>query len=604
MPADMSFSTNASPDFLVDDGLADPDDYSSVSSDDIHIGISTRPQLPHVLSANVLSKTLSPRLTGGIVSPAPSSPRRCSQSAYRNSPLPHAVLQPTRPTSDTPPRAPPDSRGRRRGSLAQSQNDYDERRDSNNRTSFVSPSKEHDGAEADETSHEVNHEPAAALRLAEHYARLRNQRAYVRKLRQSKDEVDREFMAAAQALIADNPQLSQLHKLFKNMHDIRLVHQAAESHLEEITDELQHFQADPDSAGSFYATTTGPSGTALFKVKDRDNRPDNSDKIAALWGITGDRPQNSHALYEKKLREALGELQLAKELLANTQMKREAFQAQKSLPLAEDTLGMLEAYGDAGRKKALELRAMALMTEDDYEQLREYDELEQSAKRDIETYTNRISLLEQECRENGVSLPSSYFPQRAHGPDSREEIRLAPVPFDGKDESATLAHPVFPLLLSNPTHLFHEFPQTALQSLRMAIQLPPNSPVRAKQVSEAALEANMDSLLSTVESDDKSEFINRWLLHKLHSSAMEAELLWTTVRARLKILDIDRWQRHVLHFWWRDDPVDPVPAGIGNNGTDKTAPYADPGAEFNRLPYSDSGQLDGLRHWKLDDSWL
>jgi hypothetical protein len=46
----------------------------------------------------------------------------------------------------------------------------------------------------------------------------------------------------------------------------------------------------------------------------------------------------------------------------------------------------------------------------------------------------------------------------------------------------------------------------------MALQLPRGAPLRAKQVNDAAREANIDSLLSTVESDDKSEYINRWLL--------------------------------------------------------------------------------------------
>jgi hypothetical protein len=85
---------------------------------------------------------------------------------------------------------------------------------------------------------------------------------------------------------------------------------------------------------------------------------------------------------------------------------------------------------------------------------------------------------------------------------------------------------------------------------------------------------------------------------------MEAELLWTTFRARLKILDIDRWQRDVLHFWSRDEAVEPASIAITNNDTNKALEFGHLGTEFNMLSYSESGQLECLRNWSLDDSWL
>ncbi|KAJ2982239.1 hypothetical protein NUW58_g6489 [Xylaria curta] len=621
MAPGVSFSTTSF-DCPPEDGWSDPDDRSSASDDDhIHIGLSSRPPVSFVLPNNPVSKSLPSRLAGGIVSLSrePRPPRSQSahlRTAYYDQRAPgYPPPPPTLPTS-TYPSQPIHEPNRWRIDAAEPQNkdkyghhDYDG-------DSFFSSSRGGHELEIEATG-----EPDHVRRLRECYAGLENQRsvlldsfseaqsqrARVRRLRQSKDEADQKFMAAARTLLSDSVQLRQLHQLFKAMQSTRRNYHAAEQRFDKIVDELQHGQKELKAQEkTLYEAALEVLGTAIFSIGDHEDNHSDKSENSYLRGISGDRPETIHPLYEK-LRAAFGELQLAKELLINTQMKRKALHARKIQPLTEDSLDLLETYGDAGKKKALELRAMALMTDDDIEQLQEYDALEQHAKQDIEIYTRNVKILQQECRESGVLPASSYFQQEILELDSsnRDEIRLVPGPFDNNEESATLAHPVFPLLLSNPTHLLRGFPQTSMQSLKSALQLPLNSPVRAKQIKEAAREANMDSLLSTAESEDKSEYVNRWLLHKLHNSAMEAELLWTTFRSRLKILDIDRWQRDVLQFWWRDEPVDFAPAGVGDNGTNKASELG-PHAESNTVfsSYSESGQLDRLQYWKLDDYWL
>lgn len=434
---------------------------------------------------------------------------------------------------------------------------------------------------------------------------VQSQAARVRKLRQSKDEADEKFMTVARALLPDGAQLHQLNQLFDAMHSTYRKYMEAEQHLEEVIDRLYNDQEAIETHElALYKTAMEALGVYLFDIDNDQESHSNNTEDWALRGISGDRPEAFHPLY-KKLRAAFAELQLARELLANTQMKREALHARKAQPLTEDGLALLENYGDAGRKKALEMRAMTVMTEDDIEQLHEYEELEQDARQTIEIYTEKVRTLQHECRANSALPSSSYFQQKGFGPDSsyQDEIHLESSSLDDHDGSATLAHPVFSLLLSNPTHLLHGFPQTAMQSLKMALRLPPQEPIRAKQISEAAREANMDSLLSNTESEDKGEYINRWLLHKLHHSAMEAELLWTTFRSSLKILDIDGWQRDVLRFWWRDKSVDIGPTGIRENGTDKLSKLVGSHIEFNTFARSDSGQLNGLRDWNLNHSW-
>ncbi|KAF2971234.1 hypothetical protein GQX73_g2352 [Xylaria multiplex] len=644
MSPGVSFST-ASLGRLVDDGASDSDDYSSIS-EDLHIGASSRPQLPLILSNNSISKSLPSRWPGSIVSRgvAPSYRSQSARphqacdyhqraSSYSPRPQPH-------PPSPLPPRPPPppppppltrpvsgtilrplDRHDGWRGNLAEPQNGYDDRSHGNDRDGFFSSSwHENNGPEV-----KAKEQSDYARHLTENYFGLQRQRsvlldsldkaksqgAYIRKLQQSEDEVSRKFMAAIRALLPDGTELDQLQQLFKALQDIRLKCQEAGHRFEETVDELYQGQVDLGSREeAFCRTVTGVSGIALLNLNnERDGHSDNG-KDWFLRGITADRSgtlhqllvnrsETLHPLYEK-LRMAFAELQLAKELLVNTQMKREALYSRKSQPLAEDSLILLETYGDAGKKKALELRATALITEEDTEQLQQYDKLEREANEDIKIYTEMVRTLEQECKENDILL-SSF--QSVVDSFYQDEIILTPDPFESHDESTTLAHPIFPHLLSNPTHLLHDFPQTALQSLRMALQLPLDAPVRAKQVKEAAHEANMHSLLSTAESEDKSEYINRWLLHKLHNSALEAELLWSTFRSRMKILDVDRWQRDVLNFWWRDKPTNVTSVDIGDNETNKAVGS---NAKFNMISISrsDSGQLDGLRNWNLDDSWL
>ncbi|KAI1319179.1 hypothetical protein F5Y16DRAFT_414308 [Xylariaceae sp. FL0255] len=405
-------------------------------------------------------------------------------------------------------------------------------------------------------------EHARRQRLIEQYAELTSKRSTlfdafskaqanrhdIQNLRHIKDEAERKFITAIETALATSPAARQL---FKSLQDARVQCQEAESRFYDVFEELKEGHEDVDQQERrFYLAAIGVPDAPLVQTRKSENPASEDDFL--LRGISGDRPEIIHPLFEK-LRDAFRELQLARELLVNTRMKRDTLLLKKSQPLSEDGFNLLETYGDAGRRKALELKQVALMTEADKEQLQDYTNLEQEAKADIELYTEKVKRLQIECRDKGVLPTDSIFQEDVLKIDPpQEEIRLSPGAFES-NESGTLAHPVFPLLLSNPTHVLNErFPQTALQSLKVAISLPNNVSYKRQRIQDAAREANIHSLLSTMKSEDKDTFVNHWLLHKLHQSAMEAELLWTTFRTRLKILDIDRWQRDVLQFWWRD----------------------------------------------------
>ncbi|KAI2782417.1 hypothetical protein F4815DRAFT_463151 [Daldinia loculata] len=452
-------------------------------------------------------------------------------------------------------------------------------------------------------------------RLTEHYSRLRDRRTnlwemfdsihlkrtQVQDLRHMKDETSLAFMTAVQAILPNNPGLDQL---FKDMQDAQLRCQEAEQRFDDMLDELQHGEVELElEEQRFYTVAAG--------VDESDDESDDescsvTSEVSALRGITGDRPEDIHPLFEE-LREASRNIQLAKELLVNTQMKRKALSAGKSHLLSPDSIELLEKYGDAGKNRALELKRSGVMSEDDIEMLMDYDKLERKARFDIDRFTKDVIRLENECREKGVMPKNTPFQEEGFGvnPVLKDDIQLDDVPFNthAKGQPKTLAHSVFPKLLSNPTHLLEAFPMTAQQSLRLALSLPPGMPSRQKHVNDAAREVNIHSLLEEAGDVDKRGYINRWLLHKLHLSPMEAELLWSTFHSRLRVRDTNRWQQDVLHLWWKDQAANLPPAQFEGVYEDRSSASINPRTDLPARRYSDSGQLDHLRLWEIEDAW-
>ncbi|KAI1450046.1 hypothetical protein F5Y02DRAFT_370787 [Annulohypoxylon stygium] len=473
-----------------------------------------------------------------------------------------------------------------------------------------------DDSDQDDASSRVSR---SFQRLTTHFSRLRDRRTNLREIfngvqlkrtqvqemRHVKDDATLAFMTAVQALLPENPGLDQF---FKDMRDAQIRCQEAEQRFDDMLDELQHGEVELElEEQRFYTAAAGIDSTASEDGSNDDNCPQVPEN-PMLLGISGDRPEDIHPLFEE-LREASRNIQLARELLVNTQMKRKALSAGKSHLLSPDSIELLESYSEAGKKRALELKRSGVMSQDDIEMLQDYDYLEQKARFDIDHYTKEAMRLENECREKRVMPKNTPFQQEGFGfnPVYADEIHLGDELFDRppKGQSKTLAHPVFPKLLSNPTYLLGEFPQTAQQSLRQAISLPPSLPARQKHIDTAAREVAIHSLLKDVgERDgDKRGYINRWLLHKLHLSSMEAELLWSTFHTRLKVRNVDRWQQDVLHLWWKDQAANLPPAQFEGVYEDRSSASINPRPDLPSRAYSDSHQLDHMRLWDIEEAW-
>ena len=137
----------------------------------------------------------------------------------------------------------------------------------------------------------------------------------------------------------------------------------------------------------------------------------------------------------------------------------------------------------------------------------------------------------------------------------------------------------------------------------MATSLPPSFPARQKFIDDAARETTIHSLIQDADPQNKSDYINRWLLHKLRLSALEAIILYSTFRMRLKIRDLDRWQQDVLEVWTLDQaanlPMQQFQAVSEAPSLETEADTAKPTRDI-----SDSGQLDFIGSWNVDQAWL
>ncbi|KAI2609294.1 hypothetical protein GGR54DRAFT_384376 [Hypoxylon sp. NC1633] len=646
----------------------DEDDDSSVTSDTSHARIARRPHFPPVLpsvnSSSSISKSLPQKLAATIsavqgsglanrqqspsksqsastifrrVKPPPpptsqtqggslisSALRTHHPSGSQNpptrpfvapslqsQPVPHRIDETTLARKRLPGTGQPRVRPRIWNDFETESEGGDEEEEDQSETSSF------DDGEDDDQDDASGRVPHGLRRLTEHYSRLRDRRTnlweifdgirvkrtQVQDLRHVKDEATLAFMTAVQAILPNNPDLD---RLYKGMQIAQLRSQEAEQRFDDILEELQHGEIELElEEQRFFSVAADIDGTSSDDECDDDSCSQTSEN-SALRGITGDRPEDIHPLFEE-LREAYRNVQLAKELLVNTQMKRKALSAAKSPLVSPESIELLEKYGDAGRNRALELRRLGIMSEDDMEMLQDYDILEQKALLDINRFTEEAMRLENECRRKQVIPKNAPFQQEGFGfnPVHRDDIRLEDGSLNGalpREYPKTLSHPVFPKLIYNPTHLLEEFPLTAQQSLRIAVSLPPAMPARQKHIDDAAREVNINSLLGEAGDGDKRGYINRWLLHKLHLSPMEAELLWSTFHVRLRILNIDRWQHDVLHLWWKDQAANSPPTQFEGAYEDHSSASINPRMDLPSRCFSDSG-LDHIRLWDAEDNW-
>ncbi|KUI60069.1 hypothetical protein VP1G_07296 [Cytospora mali] len=316
-----------------------------------------------------------------------------------------------------------------------------------------------------------------------------------------------------------------------------------------------------------------------------------------LLGIAAERAEDYHPLYNRFM-SAIGYLQLAQEHHNDLLVRKQSIEGeQERLKLAEDQereqwklteeqkITRLAKKHEQAQQSLLEeqkrqwsrlveeqsrersklaednlqnntpLRVRQLRDED-MEFLRDFEVDESVASEEVRRLQNEVEQFKTLCQEKGV-IPR-YAPLHevySYERDYDDDISIDFDPQNNDDTAEHLANLRFPLLLSNPSHLLRDFPVTAKTALKEATKMSESDPRKTQVFGASAKEFFIENLIRDARENDKSDFINRWLLHSLRTSPLEAELLYNCffMESHLRILNFDRWQQDVLYYWPRDD---------------------------------------------------
>jgi hypothetical protein len=360
---------------------------------------------------------------------------------------------------------------------------------------------------------------------------IRRKRSRHQDLQLQKDQVDRElYLAVRRQLFHPDP--VALEKCVGASERATLEYQDAGAKLHQVLEDLDDAELEVDILENrvYYKHIRGNLRSPFTEDDEDSDHEYQPPSRMSLRGISHDKSgEDLHPLYQR-MRDAFGELQLSREYLHNLTLKYSVVVSQDRSQLPQDTLDFLDSFEDITRR----------------------------ARADIDNRTDMFERLKSTCQGRRLIPQTSPF----YGDDNTaitvlgEDISLNGEDSEDAEDATSLAHPVYPILLSNPKHLLQDpWPLTSKEALKMAISQPEYMPYRSRQVAEAMQEHGIGTLLQDAKSEDKNDFVNRWLLQKLRLSPMEALVLHSTCSTVLRVLDVDRWQRDVLQFWPRDGAV-------------------------------------------------
>lgn len=333
------------------------------------------------------------------------------------------------------------------------------------------------------------------------FSNIGREREALGDVRQKKNQAYNQVRFAINTILRDHPELDDL---FREAERADLRCQQVETTLDTLLDGLEEEQVQLENEQRRFFTAIAQSEPSTeTPISHPESR-------TSLRGIQAERAEVLHPKI-KQYDEAIQELQLAQEFRTN-------------LVVQKKLLDMEGDYIDEGNKEFLQ----------------KYDDLQLHAHHDITHWSRAVNDRKIDCQKAGLFGPNAS--------DTSADIQL-PVA-----STSTLAHPVFSQLLSNPAYLIEEaLPQTAMEALRTATSLPPRTTGKKQRVEAASKEFGIETLFIPDKDEGRQDYVNRWLLHKLRLSAMEAEILASTFQVTLKILDWGQWQRDVLFHWTRDE---------------------------------------------------
>ncbi|KAI8713318.1 hypothetical protein NCS52_01275700 [Fusarium sp. LHS14.1] len=365
-------------------------------------------------------------------------------------------------------------------------------------------------------------------------SQMSRKRKRLKELRRARDQADNAFMAIIRPVLVDpngslptlrgsvdrvDRRLAEMQRLRSDYQALERDYEDQEMSLDEEEEELNKLET------SFFSLLAVGNTISIRPPKEPEPQQDTPE---LLRGISPNGPTDDpHPLFQE-LMSAVGDLQNAK----------------------EDLDELLYLKGE--HEKELKMKATANMelTIPEKEFLADFPADQERMTDSVSKLQAKVTQLRQLCEEKGVmqkhlSSQVAYllYPQQGY-----EDIDL-----DSEDESPhSLAHARFSLLLSQPEHLLEDVPTTAGGALKAAAKLPDSDPSKRGRMQLASKEYSIDRLIIAHNEGGKTDFVNRWLLHQLRLSPLKALLLYVTFTTSqgLKIRDLLRWQRDVLHYWW------------------------------------------------------
>jgi hypothetical protein len=349
----------------------------------------------------------------------------------------------------------------------------------------------------------------------------------------------------------------------------QLEEQLAESERDSEARETEFFGALFGYARDKELQVTSTPSVSDFQIHDPPSR-------TSLLGISADRPVDVHPLLEQ-LMDAVGDRENAKEHYSELMAHRGSVLFDLELAIKRERLR--DAEGRPDKLSAVvdqaDIDSLAFVTGnpgkmdeelgryktqiglDNWTFLLGFPKQETLIMERLAAATAQVDRLRQLCIDKGLmrkQLP--YNQEYIIFADTGKALHDETISISGEQspryQETLAARSRFSILLSNPQHIFQL--DTPFTALKRAIGLPKDDPTRPQQVAEAIKEHSISTLLVETQAEDKSEFVNRWLLQRLRTSSLEIEMLYTVfiLVTRLQVRNARRWQEDVLFFWSRD----------------------------------------------------
>ncbi|TFA99808.1 hypothetical protein CCMA1212_008057 [Trichoderma ghanense] len=381
-------------------------------------------------------------------------------------------------------------------------------------------------------------------------AEMRSRRKELREKRREKDTADNAFMSVVRPLLVSqeepfNAPTKVLQSRLEKMQQLRDDYQVLESSYETLEAMLDEEERDLSILETRFFSILAAEQTKEERPPDISSDSGaakfNTDQAEIPYELRGISPfgpaEDAHPLYVD-LTSAIGYLGNARDEYADLLSTREQYEEEQQL------------------KKTTNQRAS-----DEVDMKEFFDEFPSEEARMhgvVVSLEARVSQLRKMCEDRGVmkkhmSIKMEYAldPQvKYEDLDLDEEHTIL-------SSRKSLGHAEFNELLSQPDHVLADEPLTPLGALKAAIRLPNHHPEKGVRKRLASKEYAIDNLMRECDGGKKADYVNRWLLHQLRLSPLNAVLLRSTFQASrsLKIRDMWRWQCDVMHYWWRDSTM-------------------------------------------------